>query len=257
MRLRVVPARTGLRWVARGLAWTARQPGPAFLTIGLYVIGMLLLSAVPVVGGILPLAAAQIASVGFMLAGRRISRGERVSPSVLFAGLTCARPQVRDLITLAGIYVGAVLGLLLLSSLADGGTLLRMMVFARLPAGDPLADPAVQRAALIGAMGYIPLSMAFWFAPLLVSCWSMSPGQALFTSLLVVGRNAGAFVLYQLQWAMLFAGVPLLASGLALLTGVGPHIAALAGMVVATPLFVAFTVSGYATVESLLGEGES
>lgn len=257
MRLRVVPARTGLRWVARGLAWTARQPAAAFVTIGLYAATMLMLSLLPAVGGILPLAAAQIASVGFMLAGRRISRGERLSPTVLFAGLTCARPQVRDLVTLAGIYVGAILGLLLLSSLADGGTLLRMMVFAQLPAGNALADPAVQRAALIGALGYIPLSMAFWFAPLLVSCWGMGPGQAMFTSLLVVGRNAWAFVMYQLQWAMLFAGLPLLASGLAMLAGLGPHAAALAGLATALPLFVAFTLSGYATVESLLGDGDS
>lgn len=254
MQLLAVPSRTGLQWVRLGLVWTLRQPWAAFATVGAYVLVVAALSALPVVGGVLPLAVAQIASVGLMMAARRISRGERLRPRVLLAGLLAGRAQVRDLLTLAGIYVAAVMALLLLSSAADGGTLLRMLVFGRSPAGDALADPALQRAAMLAMAGYLPVSMAFWFAPVLVSCWCMGPAQALFTSFVVVGRNLGAFLVFELQWMALMVGLPLLLASAAAALGGDDRTVSVAALAVALPLFVAFTLSAYASVESLLSD---
>ncbi len=251
MLLRTVPAREGLLWIRLGFTWLARQPGGVLLTLGSYLLGVGLLSMVPGIGGLIPLAAIQVATVGFMLAGRHAAFGLPVRPPLLLVGLRGTPSRVRDLLLLALIYMGVVVGVLLLASLVDGGALLRLLLFGAMP--DKGALPAgLASAAVVSTALYVPVSMAFWFAPVLVSWRGMGVAQALFTSVVIVWRNLGAFTLYATQWMVLFAVAPTLLATLGTLLGLDAAAATLLALPVGLALFLAFVMSFYATAASLL-----
>ena len=254
MLLRTVPAREGLLWMRQGFVWLFRQPWRALALVGAYVLGVALLSLVPVLGGVLPLFAVQVATTGFMAASRAIDRGPPFSPLLLLDGLRAAAPRPRQLLLLALLYVGAVAAVLLLASLIDGGALLRLLLFGQLPAAHMRDDPSLREAALVATVAYVPLSAAFWLAPVLVSWYGMGPWQALFTSTVIVLRNLPAFIVYATQWFALFIGVPLLLGLLATAAGAGGIASTLIGLPAAIVLMLAFILSFYASARSLLPE---
>jgi hypothetical protein len=49
---------------------------------------------------------------------------------------------------------------------------------------------------------YLPVQMAMWYAPIFVGWHRVSPGKALFFSLVAVWRNKYAFVIYGLGWVV-------------------------------------------------------
>ncbi len=257
MQLRTVPAREGLSWVKQGFVWLLRQPWSVLLMMGSYIFAVGLFSLLTMVGGLVPLLAVQIATVGFMTASRHIERGRTVWPSVLLAGLRESRPRVHALLALGMLYAAAVVGVLAIAALVDGGALLRMLMFGTEPSSGVVKSGLLRGAALLATVCYIPVSMAFWFAPPLVSWHGMGPMQALFTSFVIVLRNLGAFVLYLIQWFLLFATVPLLVSTLARAMSANVETAMFLSLPVALLMFLAFIMSFYASALSLLPERET
>ncbi|SCC93279.1 conserved membrane hypothetical protein [Thiomonas sp. X19] len=256
MQLRTVPAREGLSWVKLGFVWLFRQPWSAMMMMGSYILVVGLFSMLPVLGGLVPLLVVQIATVGFLLASRKIARGEAVWPTVLLTGLRESRSRVRALLALGVLYAAAVVGVLAVASLMDGGALLRLLLFGAMPAQALVKSGVLRDAALLATLSYIPVSMAFWFAPPLVSWHGMGPWQALFTSFVICLRNVRAFMLYSMQWFLLFATIPLLVVTLAQVVGASAEVATLLSFPVALMLFLAFILSFYGSVQSLLPDSE-
>jgi hypothetical protein len=252
MLLRTVAARDGLLWVKQGFVWLFRQPWRALALVGCYLLAVALMSLLPGLGGVLPLFAMQVATVGFMAASRAIDRGEPFSPLLLLEGLRAPRPRVHNLLLLALLYVGAVVAVLLVGSLLDGGTLLRLLLFGTIPSDKVLNEGTLRHAALLASAAYVPLSAAFWLAPVLVSWYGMGPWQALFTSAVIVVRNLPAFIVYATQWFALFVGVPLLLGLLATAAGASGAVSTLIGLPAAIVLMLAFILSFYASARSLL-----
>ena len=252
MQLRTVPAREGLSWVKLGFIWLLRQPWSALLMMGSYILTVGLFSMLPVLGGLVPLLVVQIATLGFMLASRKIAAGETVWPTVLLAGLRTGRRRVRGLLTLGVLYMAAVVGVLALASWVDGGALLRLLLFGAMPSAALVKSGTLRIAALLATLAYVPVSMAFWFAPPLVSWRGMGPWQALFTSFIIVLGNLRAFMLYSIQWFLLFSAVPIIIVLLAQLAGASAETATLLSLPVALFLFLAFILSFYASVRSLI-----
>ncbi len=254
MLLRSVSAREGLLWVRFGFACLRRRPLQALLLVLAYAAVIGLLPLLPLLGGVLSLGATQMTTLGFMQASRDIAQGRPAWPDVFLAAFRGPPRRVRSMLLLGLLYAAALLAALGLSSLADGGALLRMILFSAAPSKAVIEHGALRQAALVTMLAYLPVSMAFWFAPPLVAWWGMGVAQALFTSFIVVLRNLGAFVLYVLQWWGLFAAalvLSMLAAGL-LHTGAGQ------GMLLVLPLslvlYAPFTLSFQASVYSLLGE---
>ena len=252
MLLRTVAARDGLLWVKQGFVWLFRQPWRAFALVGCYVLTVALLSLLPLLGGVLPLFAMQVAMVGFMGASRAIDRGQNFSPLLLLDGLRAPGPRVRNLLMLALLYVGALVAVLLISSLLDGGMLLRLILFGTRPPVEGIDNDTLRHAALLASGAYVPLSAAFWLAPVLISWYGMGPWQALFTSAVIVVRNLPAFFVYATQWFALFIGIPLLLELLATAAGAGEAVSTLIGLPAAIVLMLAFVLSFYARARSLL-----
>ncbi len=254
MLLRTVSAREGLSWVRFGFACLRRQPLQALALMLVYVAVIGLLPVLPLLGGLLSLGATQLTTLGFMQGSRNIAGQRPAWPTVFLGGLQGPPRRVRAMLALCLLYALALLGVLGLSSLFDGGTLLRMIVFSAAPGKQAIADGSLRHAATATMLAYVPVSMAFWFAPPLVAWWGMGPAQALFTSFLVVLRNLGAFAVYVLQWWGLFAAGLVLAMLGAGVLGLGSEQGMLLVVPVTLLLFTPFTLSFQASVQSLLGE---
>lgn len=254
MLLRSVSAREGLSWVRSGFAALRRRPGAALLLVLAYVGIVGLLPVLPLVGGLLSLGATQLTTLGFMQASRDIEQGRTPWPTVFLRVLQGPPRRLRQLLLLALLYALGWLFALGISALFDGGALLRMVVLSAPPSASVIEAGQLRNASLATMLAYLPVAMAFWFAPPLVGWWGMGAAQAMFTSFLIVLRNFGAFALYLLQWWGLFAAALVLGSLLA----AALRLDAATGMLLLLPLtlalFAPFSLSFHASVRSLLGE---
>lgn len=256
MQLIEVPAKTGYVWFRQGI-WLFRRNPLAFLTlIFTYLLTMTLLSAIPVVGGVLPLILVPGVAVGFMAACRDTIVGKPVLPTILIDGFRAYGPTAtKRLFTLGGFYVLAMLLVLAASALVDGGTLLQMMTIGGTMDADTFANSNAPLALLASMALYVPVAMLFWFAPVLTAWHDVPPVKAMFFSVVSCWRNKGAFVVYGALWMSVSVVVSL---GLSLLThalGAGDYALALltpALILVMTMLYCSF----YATYRGCFGVQE-
>jgi hypothetical protein len=253
MILRSVPARVGLLWVRFGFACLMRRPLQALLLVLVYFGLVAALQLIPLLGIPLSIAVTQVTTLGFMQGARNIARGQPAWPTVFAQLLRVPPRRLRSMLLLCLVYALALMLALGLSSLADGGALLRLFLFSAYPAKGAVANGAMGQAGLITLLVYLPVSMAFWFAPPLVAWWGMGVAQALFTSFVVVGRNLGAFALYVAQWWGLFAATLILGSLAAAALRLDTS-SLLLELPLWLLLFAPFALSFQARVHSLLGE---
>jgi hypothetical protein len=215
MQLTEVSAKTGYIWYRQGI-WLFRRNPLAFLTLFFtYLIAMWVVSLVPLIGGVLPLAFIPGVAVGFMAACRDTVAGKPVFPTILIDGFrSYGGLAARRMIELGGFYVAAVALIFAGSALADGGTLFRLMLGVSGVTPQALSGSAVPLAALVAFACYVPVSMLFWFAPVLAAWHDISPVKAMFFSIVSCWRNRGAFIVYAALW---FATAIVVSVGLSLL----------------------------------------
>lgn len=191
-------------WVqfTQGIRVFSQRP-LSFLAIFLaYIFLMLILVKAPWIGFLLPLFFVPGLSVSFMVAGRAAAEEKSVTPLVLFDGFAKHGWEVAfHLLILGVLYVAATWVVLFLSYLIDGGALMQFMVWGRRLHQTALAgQPSMLFSAALAAILFIPISMLFWFAPILVVWHRISPYKALFFSLIACWRNKWAFLLYAVLW---------------------------------------------------------
>lgn len=205
---RIVPARRGWRWLVEGVALFRRNPGVLALMVVGYWFLLGALNLVPLLGGVVASLLVPALSVGVLTACREIDAGRAPLPHLLFAGL---RERPAPLIALGGLNFLASVLVLALVSLLDGGALLRWMSGGGSPDAEELQ--ALARAAQLGLVLYIPVFMAFWYAPPLLAWNGHSVGKALFFSFFASLRNWRAFLVYGLSVALLGGVLPGIVAG--------------------------------------------
>jgi hypothetical protein len=215
MQLIEVPAKTGYLWYRQGI-WLFRRNPLAFLTLFFtYLFAMWIVSLVPLIGGVLPLAFIPGVAVGFMAACRDTVAGKPVFPTILVDGFrSYGGLAARRLIELGALYVAAIALVFAGSALADGGTLFRLMLGVSGVTPQTLSGTDVPLAALVALACYVPVSMLFWFAPVLAVWHDVSPVKAMFFSVVSCWHNRGAFIVYAALW---FATAIAMSVGLSLL----------------------------------------
>ena len=229
LRLHTLAPRQGWTWISRALQVGRRRPMSfigLFTTFLLAVV--LLVSLVPVVGGLLGMAAVPLLSLGFMIATRSALAGGPVHAGMLIAGLRVP-DRARRLAQwqLCGGYALASVAVIAASDGLDGGSLDALMqAMAKAQPGSPspavtqaLADPQLTLGLLmrLGLAGL--LSVPFWHAPALVHWGGQGAVQALFSSTVALWRTRGAFLVYALGWAAVMTVVSLGSLVLVLLFG--------------------------------------
>lgn len=206
MQIRLLPATTGWRWIANGLAILRRQP---IALLAITFLNLLLLSlsvVVPLVGSIAPLVLAPTLMVGLMHAVRAADDGRMPLPSMLFAAFRDDEGRAwRPLLLLGAFNATATMLSLALAAMFDGGELMRLATGS--VAGDEAApgaaavdESSLWVAAFAFVLVYAPVQMAMWYAPLFIA-WHRTPvAKSLFFSIFAVWRNRRAFIAYVAGW---------------------------------------------------------
>ncbi|MEY4083596.1 MAG: hypothetical protein RL483_965 [Pseudomonadota bacterium] len=209
-RPHLMPARVGQAWLLEGFALFHRQPLVWFLTLVAYWAGLMLIGSVPLVGLIVPLLLSPGLGFGFINLARAIDRQESATPTLLISGFRNGR--ARALLQLGALYSLALAAVLLLASMVGGGQLMQMVERGATEQELLKLQRELPWGLIVGFLAYIPVMMAFWFAPQLVVWKGLSVPKALFFSWMSVWVNRSAFLRYSLAWLLLVVAISLVIS---------------------------------------------
>ena len=191
--MRIVPAGNGWKWLAKGFALFRKSPAMWLLLVLAYWIAMVLVGQLPYLGTFVSMALLPAFSMSFMAACDALDRGRLPRPVDLLQGFG---GRMSTLILLGVLYFLSICTVLAVASVADGGALLRWFVTGNEPPDEAMRDGSVSRAMLLAAVAATPVTMAFWFAPILAAWDRMGAVQALFYSFFAALRNWRAFLVY-------------------------------------------------------------
>ena len=216
---RVVAARLGMVWLMEGFRLFHRQPLIWFLTLFAYWAGLVILAMIPLLGLVAPLLLTPGLGFGFVALAYAIDRKEMPMPLLLVSGFRS--DKAKPLLQMGLLYFAGLVVVLVLAWTVDGGSLFRAMSRSPEELTDPTIsmDPSLQWGLIVAVLGYMPVLMAFWFAPQLL-VWGQYPvAKALFYSFFAVWRNRRAFFVYGLCWFALLIFLSLLVSAFTSLAG--------------------------------------
>ena len=220
-----------------------------------YWFTVLFLNIVPVIGVLLASLAIPGLSVGLMQAARNVERGQPVGIQTLYGSL---RDNARTLIALGALYLCCTLGALALSSLVDGGALLKFMLSNSRAERALVEDADFTLSALFIMLLMAPVLMAWWFAPVLAAWHRLGVGKALFFSFIACWMNWRPFLVYGLGLLIVAGILPGILLGILLLVmpGAANLVTALVTMpmvlVIAPTIFASF----YASYRDIFGISE-
>jgi hypothetical protein len=239
MRLKLVPPQRGMVWVRDGLRVFFRKPLAFCLLLVVYLL----------IGPMLMLAVAPLASLGFMIATRQALQDRFPFPGVFIEPLQASRSQRWAQIQLGIAYAIAV-GLLFWLGDAIGGTafdaLRKAVGEGRTTPQDLeplLGDPSLQTAWMLLAVGMAVIAVPFWHAPALVHWAGQGAAKSLFFSTVACWRNKGALTLFVLGWAAVTLLLLMLTVTVFALLGM-PQLV----FVAATPLSLMVSAAFYASI---------
>jgi len=209
-----------MRWLAEGWRLFRAAPLGWLAAVFGYWLLMSIVSLVPLVG--VPAAAILVPafSVGFMALARAAGRRAPLELGLLFDGF---RHEPRAQLALGVIYFVCLVVLLGVSTLADSGALARWLLSGQRPADEVLQSEEFMTALAAAGALYLPVMLAFWFAPPLVSWHGTGAAKALFFSFAASMMNWRAFLAYGAGMAVVTLLVPfLMVSAFALAGAMAP-----------------------------------
>ena len=175
---------TGWHWFKAGFVRYRRNPVLMVFWVMSYWTLLGLAGLVPVVGDLLVAALAPALLVGVLAGCRALDSEGMPSFTLLFSGF---RSRLQPLMGLGVLHFLLTLGVLGLTALFDGGVLLQLMARTTLGASGDAVAPELDRLTLtpliVAMLAYVPVMMAFAYAPLLVAWRGFGVGKALFFSL--------------------------------------------------------------------------
>ena len=201
MEVKSVPAMHGALWVAHGYRLFRAYPF-AWLALCPTVWVVLLASMfIPFAGPVIGLILMPALTAGLMLAASEAQHGRIPGPAAVLAPV---RANSRAFLQLGFAYAAMVFAVMLLGLWMGGPKA------AGVPPPSTLGNPLGSLRTLMFALPlYVPILLAFWFAPALVHWHGMKPVKALFFSLAASWRNLRAFMIYGLLWVVLQIVLPL------------------------------------------------
>ena len=247
MRLNLVPAKTGLRWIGQGIRLFFRQPLAMSGLFFMFMAVLSLASLIPLIGSLLALALLPAATLGLMAASKEAEHGKFPMPAILATAFRAGRQRMHAMMVLGGAYAVAFLVMLGISALFDGGDFAQLYLFGGRLDAEVVNDPDFQAAMWVALLIYAPMSVLFWHAPALVHWHDVAPAKSLFFSAMACWKNKGAFIVYALGWCALFLLTGVLVTLLFSTLG-SPQLAAASMLPVALLLAAMFFSSVYGTV---------
>lgn len=191
--MRTVPASHGWLWLVRGFFLFRKNPAMWTLLVFTYWILIALLNRIPVAGPLVATLFLPAFSVSFMAMCEELDERGPLRPMLLFAGF---RKHLPTLLSMGGLYLLAIMLVLGISALADGGELANWVIYGTAPSASAIRDGSLSTALFVAAAAGTPVVMAFWFAPVLAAWDGMGAAKALFFSFFAGWRNWRAFLIY-------------------------------------------------------------
>lgn len=218
MKLKIVPARTGVVWVRLGIQLFFKQPLALSGLFFLFMATVSVLNLVPLLGSLASLVLLPALGLGMMAAAQRASQGSFPMPSTLLSGLRGQQASPKPMLVLGALYTLCFCVVVLLTTIADGGEFARMF-FLHGPQDEAgaQASVALPRGIFLFMLLHLPLSLAFWHAPALAHWHGIAPVKSVFFSLVGCWRNKGAYVVFGLAWFAVVMAEGILVQILALL----------------------------------------
>lgn len=218
---RRVPAGHGWSWIARGFWHFKTNPLTWILALIAFVGISFALAVIPIVGGLVYGVLSAVLIAGLMFGAREQDRGRDFRMGHLFAGF---RDNLGSLALVGLLYLA---GSLLIGILIGGLIIGTMMPLVAATTGGPMSElqdlgallPALNPVTLIalavGTLLFIPLMMAFLFAPALVMLGRLGATEAMKQSFMGCLKNMLPFLVFgALAFLLLIAGAVPLGLGL-------------------------------------------
>jgi len=250
MQARIVETTRGARWLAEGWRLFRAAPLGWLAAVFGYWLLMTLVSLVPFVGVVAAAVLVPAFSVGFMALARAAGHKAPLDMALLFDGF---RHEPRAQLALGVVYL-VCLGLLLaVSTLADSGALARWMISGQRPTDEVLQSEGFITALVAAGALYLPVMLAFWFAPPLASWHATGAAKALFFSFAASMMNWRAFLAYGAVMALLTLLVPFLIVSAFAVAGAAAPPAAVIIFPLAILLLPTLFASFYASYRDVFG----
>jgi hypothetical protein len=200
MNARVVRPARGVAWLAEGWRMFRAAPFGWLVLVFTYLMGTMLVSAVPLLGPVAMSVLVPAVSVGFMAASRAAWRRQPVELAMLAAGF---RERLPAQLVLGAVYGTGFFAAIYGSALVDGGALLQALQRTGADAGEAATADAVSSGLMFSVLLYLPTMMLLWFSPVLVAWHAVAPAKALFYSAVAFWLNLRAFLVYGIALAAL------------------------------------------------------
>ena len=207
MKLNIVPARTGARWVKLGIQTFFKQPLALAGLFFMFMATMTVASLVPLIGFVLAMTLLPAATLGLMSATREATLGRFPMPTIMLAAFRAGKQEARAMLMLGALYAAGFLMAMGASWLMDGGAFARVYLGGNTPTREMMMASDFQAAMWVFIGLHFPLSLMFWHAPALVHWHGLAPLKSLFFSIVACLRNFWAFVIFGLTWMSLLVFV--------------------------------------------------
>ena len=221
MKLNVVEARTGSKWVRQGIRVFWKQPIAMSGLFFLFMAIMSLSALLPIVGSFIALTLLPAATLGLMAASREVDLGKFPMPTILAIAFRASKERKRDMAILGLLYALGFVSVMGISALMDGGGFAKLYLVGGKLDAETIMDPNFQNAMWLSLLLYMPLSMVFWHAPALVHWHGVPALKSLFFSTVACLRNWRAFLVFGLMWTVVFMSTALILSLVSGLMGDG------------------------------------
>jgi hypothetical protein len=221
MKLNVVEARTGSKWVRQGIRVFWKQPIAMSGLFFLFMAIMSLSALLPIAGSFIALTLLPAATLGLMAASREVDLGKFPMPTILAIAFRANKERKRDMAILGLLYALGFVGVMGISALMDGGGFAKLYLVGGKLDAETIMDPNFQNAMWLSLLLYMPLSMVFWHAPALVHWHGVPALKSLFFSTVACLRNWRAFLVFGLMWTVVFMSTALILSLVSGLMGDG------------------------------------
>lgn len=212
MQVRQLPAARGWAWIVEGFRLFRRnQPLITFLVVSYWFL-LAAINVFPLIGQVAASLAMPALSVSVANGCRVVDRGERGAFELIFSGF---RLNLPSLLRLGAVYLLATLAVLAVTTAVDDGQLWRTAINGQKVSIEALRESNLLTALQLALVLFVPVMMAYWFAPLLAAWADLPTAKSLFFSFFACLRNWRAFLVYSIGIMLISAVLPGLLLGAA------------------------------------------
>ena len=221
--IKVADAERGIAWLTEGFDYFKRNAG-AWIGISIiFLIFYIILSVLPVIGGLLLALLTPVLLGGLILGCHDLDQGKAIAVNHLFAGFSRNTGQLvlLGLLNYTGMILIMVISMVIVMPFLGGMEFMTQFMHT-MEHGDLTMAPGMfvgmLLVALVGMLFYLPLIMALWFAPALIVIDRQTAVDALVNSFKGCLKNIVPFLLYGLLGLVLaiVASIPFMLGWLVL-----------------------------------------